>query len=100
MPSIQASVKEPLSVGALVFTGSVVARHFDGQGFFGKRQVSDFFLKSGLIVSCAAQALALIRFMTIPLWSGTNENRDVSTGPLARPFARSLAPLTPGKVNF
>ena len=28
------------------------------------------------------------------LWSGTNRNRDVSTGPLARPFARSLAPLT------
>ena len=27
------------------------------------------------------------------LWSGTNKNRDVSTGPLARPFAR-------GKVNF
>ena len=31
---------------------------------------------------------------TIPLWPGTNNNRDVSTGPLARPFARSLAPLT------
>ena len=28
------------------------------------------------------------------LWSETNKNRDVSTGPLARPFARSLAPLT------
>ena len=28
------------------------------------------------------------------LWSGTNKNRDVSTGPLARPFARSFAPLT------
>ena len=28
------------------------------------------------------------------LWSGTSKNRDVSTGPLARPFARSLAPLT------
>ena len=27
-------------------------------------------------------------------------NRDVSTGPLARPFARSLAPLTRGEVNF
>ena len=50
-----------------------------------------------------------------PLWSGTNKNRDVSTGPLARPFARTahsfacsgllalLAPsvaLTRGKVNF
>ena len=29
-----------------------------------------------------------------PLWSGTNKNRDISTGPLARPFPRSLAPLT------
>ena len=28
------------------------------------------------------------------LWSGTNKNRDVSTGPLARPFAHLLAPLT------
>ena len=28
------------------------------------------------------------------LRSGTTENPDVSTGPLARPFARSLAPLT------
>ena len=28
------------------------------------------------------------------LWSGTNKNRDVSTGPLARPFARSPALLT------
>ena len=28
------------------------------------------------------------------LWSGINKNRDVSTGPLARPFALSLAPLT------
>ena len=28
-----------------------------------------------------------------PLWSGTNENQDVSTGPLACPFACSLAPL-------
>ena len=28
------------------------------------------------------------------LWSGKNKNRDISTRPLARPFARSLAPLT------
>ena len=27
------------------------------------------------------------------LWSGTNKNRDVSTGPLARPFTCSLALL-------
>ena len=31
-------------------------------------------------------------------WSGSTKNQDVSTGPLARPFARSLAPLTRGKV--
>ena len=37
---------------------------------------------------------------TISLWSRTNKNRDVSTGPLARPFARLLALLTRGKVNF
>ena len=30
----------------------------------------------------------------IALWSGTNMNRDVSTGPIARPFSRSLALLT------
>ena len=30
----------------------------------------------------------------VALWSGTSKNRDVSTGPLARPFACSLAPLT------
>ena len=28
------------------------------------------------------------------LWFRSAKNRDVSTGPLARPFARSLAPLT------
>ena len=28
------------------------------------------------------------------LWSATNKNRDASTGPLTRPFAHSLAPLT------
>ena len=39
------------------------------------------------------------KIRTGALWSGTNRNRDVSTGPLARPFARSLAPLTRGKVN-
>ena len=41
-----------------------------------------------------------VRRLPPALWSGTNKNRDVSTGPLARPFARSLAPLTRGKVNF
>ena len=31
---------------------------------------------------------------SIALWSGTNKNRDVSTGSLARPFAHSFALLT------
>ena len=31
---------------------------------------------------------------TNALWSGSTKNRDVSTGPLAGPFAHSLAPLT------
>ena len=40
-----------------------------------------------------AQGNVLITpFGVAALWSGTNKNRDVSTGPLARPFAR-------GKVN-
>ena len=30
----------------------------------------------------------------IALWSGTNKNRDVSTGPLARPFARTAHSIT------
>ena len=33
----------------------------------------------------------------VTLWSGTNKNKDVSTGPLARPFARSLTPSLMGK---
>ena len=33
-------------------------------------------------------------FPAFALWSGTNKKRDVSTGPLARLFAHSLAPLT------
>jgi len=33
-------------------------------------------------------------------WGRTAKNRDVSTRPFARPFARLLAPLTRGKVNF
>ena len=32
------------------------------------------------------------RVIERPLWSGTNKNRGVSTGPLACPFTRSLAP--------
>ena len=35
----------------------------------------------------------LFRFYS-PLWARTNKNTDWSCGPLARPFARSLAPLT------
>ena len=31
--------------------------------------------------------------VTVALWFRSAKNQDVSTGPLARPFARSLAPL-------
>ena len=37
-----------------------------------------------------SQNSSLTSDQAAPLWSGTNKNRDVSTGPLARPFARSL----------
>ena len=33
-------------------------------------------------------------FETVAQWFNKAKNRDVSTGPLARPFARLLAPLT------
>ena len=51
-------------------------------------------------LATATTAAASAHHTTAALWSGTNKNRDVSTGPLSRPFARSLAPLTHGKVNF
>ena len=41
-----------------------------------------------------AGGIANVESTAIALWSGTDKNRDVSTGPLTRPFARSLAPLT------
>ena len=34
------------------------------------------------------------------LWSRTAKNTDCSTGSLARPFARSLALLARGKMNY
>ena len=36
----------------------------------------------------------LVGLLVAALWSGTNKNREISTGPLARPFAHLLAPLT------
>ena len=41
-----------------------------------------------------AAAAAEVAAAAAALRSGTNKNRDVSTGPLARPFAHSLPPLT------
>ena len=38
--------------------------------------------------------------MYTALWPRTAKNTDYSTGPLARPFARSLAPLSRGKEVF
>ena len=37
---------------------------------------------------------SLSAFTLLALWLITAKNTDCSTGPLARPFARSLAPLT------
>ena len=34
------------------------------------------------------------------LWARTVKNTDCSTGPLARPFARSLAPLIRSLAHF
>ena len=44
--------------------------------------------------SFATKEISLFPFSLITLWSITANNTDCSTGPLARPFARSLAPLT------
>ena len=37
---------------------------------------------------------SVIPFHPVAMWFKTTKNRDVSTGPLTRPFARLLAPLT------
>ena len=40
------------------------------------------------------------KFQVSTLWARTTENTDWSTGPLARRFARSLAPLARGTVIY
>ena len=50
-------------------------------------------VKVMMIVNCLPE-VKITGLDTNALWSGTNENKDVSTGPLARPFACSHAPLT------
>ena len=52
------------------------------------------FTKITTIDNTTTTIITSITAATISLWSGTNKKRDVSTGPLARPFAHSLAPLT------
>ena len=49
-----------------------------------------------MFVRSSRNAIARSRpkYDSAALWSGTNKNRDVSIGPLARPFARLLALLT------
>ena len=42
----------------------------------------------------ASSAYPMHSSQTASLWARTTKNTDRSTGPLARPFARSLAPLT------
>ena len=46
-----------------------------------------------VVVILCIVLIVFVVFVDVALWSGTNKNRDVSTGPLAHPFARSLAPL-------
>ena len=48
--------------------------------------------------SLALNFLRLSYLLTRALWARITKNTDWSTRPLARPFARSLAPLTRGKV--
>ena len=38
--------------------------------------------------------IPVVNILVAALWSGINKNRDESTGPLACPFAHSLALLT------
>ena len=59
------------------------------------------------IISCHEETDVSAAAAVSALWSGTNKNRDISTGPFACPFARLLIPLTHfthslacGKVNF
>ena len=53
-----------------------------GGGISEREQTTEFPRQSELLRDARA------------LWSGSTKNRDVSTGPLARPFSCSLAPLT------
>ena len=59
--------------------------------------LSSFVLIDSFIIVQLATSLAaiLVPLSAInALWYRTNKSRDASTGPLACPFARSLAPLT------
>ena len=47
-----------------------------------------------VIAVVVVAAVDVVDGVVVALWSGLNKNRDVSTGPIARPFPRSLAPLT------
>ena len=60
--------------------GVVYARGIRGENRLGTKRAVLEWLQGGAV--------------TLALWSRTNKNPDVSTGPLARPFANLLAPIT------
>ena len=62
-----------------------------------RRQVfiQGIFLVLGLVLLAGLSASIYVAGEEhVALWSGTNKNRDISAGLLARPFAHLLAPLT------
>ena len=66
------------------FYGDQMGKEGRMSGKTGSTRQKTGFLGGQFGFGCATKAL----------WSETNMNRDVSTGTLARPFARLLAPLT------
>ena len=59
-----------------------------------RASVCTFVHSLGSFLSIRSRVSSMPAHPSIALWSGTNKNRDISTGPLACAFARSLAPLT------
>ena len=75
------------------------SKSFDGlpnTAFSANQRPSFFALATHRKFSSLNPIIAVKRLpkATAALWARSIKNPDVSTGPLARPFARSLAPLT------
>ena len=69
------------------------------------REVSDWQSEKGNQRKCESkrkknEGKAAERNSARAQWDRTAENRDVSTGPLARPFVHSLSLLTPELVGI